>query len=203
MIDWATEVIDSIGLLGVAMLVALESVIPPIPSELVLLLAGFNVDQGNFSFLGAVIAATIGSVVGALILYALGAFLSEERLMWLLHKVGRFVGFTKKDIDRGFDWFERHGAPVVFFGRLIPLVRSVVSVPAGAARMPLTKFVLWTALGSAVWNVVWVAIGQVLGDQWEKADAWAGTFQYVVVALIAVVGLGFIVRNLRRRKFPR
>ncbi|MTA40028.1 MAG: DedA family protein, partial [Actinobacteria bacterium] len=100
MIDWATEVIDSIGLLGVAMLVALESVVPPIPSELVLLLAGFNVDQGNFTFVGAVAAATVGSVAGALILYALGAVLSEERLMWLLQKVGRFVGFTKKDIDR-------------------------------------------------------------------------------------------------------
>jgi membrane protein DedA with SNARE-associated domain len=203
MIDWATEVIDSIGLVGVAMLVALESVVPPIPSELVLLLAGFNVDQGNFTFVGAVVAATVGSVVGALILYALGALLSEERLMWLLQKVGRFVGFTKKDIDRGFQWFERHGAPVVFFGRLIPLVRSVVSIPAGAARMPLGKFVIWTALGSAVWNVVWVAIGQVLGEQWEKAEEWAGTFQYVAVALFAIVGLGVIVHNLRRRKFPR
>lgn len=203
MIDWATEVIESIGLIGVALLVALESVVPPIPSELVLLLAGFNVDQGNFSLVGAVIAATAGSVVGALILYAIGAFLSEERLMWLLHKVGRFVGFTKKDIDRGFDWFERHGAPVVFFGRLIPLVRSVVSVPAGAARMTIGRFVLWTALGSTIWNVVWVVIGQILGDQWEKADVWAGTFQLVVLVVLAIVGMLLIVRNLRRRRFPR
>lgn len=203
MIDWAAEVIDKIGLLGVAFLVALESVIPPIPSELVLLLAGFNVDQGNFTLVGALIAATIGSVVGALILYALGAFVSEERLMWLLHKVGRFVGFTKKDIDRGFQWFERHGAPVVFFGRLIPLVRSVVSVPAGAARMPIGQFVLWTTLGSALWNIVWLTIGQILGDQWEKADVWAGTFQLIVVIVLAIVGVALIVRNLQRRKFPR
>jgi membrane protein DedA with SNARE-associated domain len=203
MIDWATEIIDKIGLLGVAFLVALESVVPPIPSELVLLLSGFNVDQGNFTLVGALVAATFGSVVGALILYALGAFVSEERMMWLLHKVGRFVGFTKKDIDRGFEWFERHGAPVVFFGRLIPLVRSVVSVPAGAARMPIGQFVLWTTLGSALWNIVWLVIGQILGDQWEKADVWAGTFQLVVLVLLAVVGLALIVRNLRRRKFPR
>lgn len=203
MIDWATEVIDSIGLIGVAFLVALESVVPPIPSELVLLLAGFNVDQGNFTLVGAVLAATAGSVVGALILYSLGAFLSEERLMWLLHKVGRFVGFTKKDIDRGFEWFERHGAPVVFFGRLIPLVRSVVSVPAGAARMPIGQFVLWTSLGSVIWNVVWVVIGQILGDQWEKADVWAGTFQLVVLVALAIIGMLLIVRNLRRRRFPR
>lgn len=203
MIDWATEVIDTIGLLGVALLVALESVIPPIPSELVLLLSGFNVDQGNFTLVGALVAATIGSVVGALILYALGAFVSEERLMWLLHKVGRFVGFTQKDIDRGFEWFERHGAPVVFFGRLIPLVRSVVSVPAGAARMPIGQFVLWTTLGSALWNIIWLIIGQILGEQWEKADVWAGTFQLVVVVVLAIVGLALIVRNIRRRKFPR
>ena len=123
--------------------------------------------------------------------------------MWLLHKVGRFVGFTKKDIDRGFDWFERHGAPVVFFGRLIPLVRSVVSVPAGAARMPIPRFVLWTALGSTIWNVVWVVIGQILGDQWEKADVWAGTFQLVVLVVLAIIGVLLIVRNLRRRRFPR
>lgn len=203
MIDWATEIIDSVGLIGVALLVALESVIPPIPSELVLLLAGFNVHQGNFTFIGAVIAATVGSVLGALILYALGALLSEERLIWLLHKVGRFVGFTQKDIDRGFVWFERHGAPVVFFGRLIPLVRSVVSIPAGAARMPLGKFVLWTALGSSVWNVAWIAIGQLLGEQWEKAEAWAGTFQYVALALLAVVGLGLVAFNFRRKKSLR
>ena len=203
MIDWATEVIDKIGLVGVALLVALESVVPPIPSELVLLLSGFNVDQGNFTLVGAVVAATVGSVVGALILYAMGALLSEERLMWLLHTLGRFVGFTKKDIDRGFDWFERHGAPVVFFGRLIPLVRSVVSVPAGAARMPLAKFVLWTSTGSVIWNAVWVVIGQILGDQWEKADVWAGTFQLIVLVVMAVVGVALIVRNIRRRKFPR
>lgn len=203
MIDWATEIINSVGLIGVALLVALESVIPPIPSELVLLLAGFNVQQGNFTFIGAVIAATVGSVLGALILYALSAMLSEERLIWLLHKVGRFVGFTQKDIDRGFVWFERHGAPVVFFGRLIPLVRSVVSIPAGAARMPLGKFVLWTAVGSSVWNVVWIAIGQLLGEQWEKAEAWAGTFQYVALALLAVAGLGLVAFNFRRKKSLR
>lgn len=203
MIDWATQIIEDIGLLGVAFLVALESIVPPIPSELVLLLAGFNVDQGSFSFVGAVVAATVGSLIGALVLYALGALVSEERMAWLMHKVGRFVGFTQKDIDRGFDWFERHGAPVVFFGRLIPLVRSVVSVPAGASRMPLGRFVLWTTLGSAVWNSVWVAIGQVLGDQWEKADAWAGTFQFVVLVVLAMVGIVLIVRNIRRRTFPR
>lgn len=203
MIDWATQVIEDIGLFGVAFLVALESIVPPIPSELVLLLAGFNVDQGTFSFVGALIAATIGSVVGALVLYSLGAFVSEERLAWIMAKLGRFVGFTQKDIDRGFEWFDRHGAPVVFFGRLIPLVRSVVSVPAGASRMPIGRFLTWTTLGSAVWNAVWIAIGQVLGDQWEKADAWAGTFQLVVIIVVVIVGLGYIVRNIRRRRFPR
>lgn len=203
MIDWATEIVESIGLWGVALLVALESVVPPIPSEIVLLLAGFNVEQGNFSFFGAVFASTIGSLIGALILYALGAFVSEDRLTWLLHKVGRFVGFTKKDIDRGFDWFERHGAKIVFFGRLLPLVRSVVSVPAGAARMPMGRFLLWTAVGSAIWNLVWVAIGRALGNQWEKADVWAGTFQIVVLVLLGLVAVAFIVRNLRRRRFPR
>ena len=197
MIDWAADFIDSIGLVGVALLVALENVFPPIPSELVLLLTGFNVSESRFGFVGAVIAATVGSVVGAYFLYGIGRLLSEERLERFLATVGKVVGLKRKDVHKGFVWFERHGTAVVLFGRLIPVVRSVVSIPAGAEKMPILRFTLLTAAGSLVWNIVWVAIGWGLGDQWEKAGKWGDVLQYGVVALIAI-GLVILVIRTRR-----
>ena len=199
MIDWAADFIDSIGLIGVALLVALENVFPPIPSELVLLLTGFNVSESRFGFVGAVLAATAGSVVGAYFLYGIGRLLSEERLERFLATVGRVVGLKRKDVHKGFVWFERHGTAVVLFGRLIPVVRSVVSIPAGAEKMPLGRFTLLTAAGSLVWNIVWVAIGWGLGDQWEKAGTWGDVLQYGVVALIAIGLVVLVVRARRER----
>lgn len=198
MINWAADVIDAIGLVGVAVLVALENVFPPIPSELILLLTGFNVSDGRFDFVSATISATVGSVVGAYFLYAIGRLVDEERLEKLLAGVGKYLGLKKSDVHKGFQWFERHGTAVVLFGRLIPVVRSVVSIPAGAEKMPVLRFTLLTAAGSLVWNLVWVAIGWGLGDQWEKAGTWGDYLQYGVIAAI-LVGLAVIVVRARRR----
>lgn len=200
MIDWATSVIDSIGLIGVAFLVALENVFPPIPSELILLLTGFNVSESRFDFVSGVIAATVGSVVGAYFLYAIGRLLDDERMEKFLAGIGKFVGLKKSDVHKGFVWFERYGNYVVLFGRMIPVVRSVVSIPAGGDKMPLLKFTLLTAAGSLVWNIVWVAAGWGLGDQWEKAGKWGDYLQYGVVA---VVGIGLIVLIIRARANQR
>ncbi|MEY2766598.1 MAG: hypothetical protein RL644_1142 [Actinomycetota bacterium] len=197
MVQWATDVIDAIGLAGVAFLVALENIFPPIPSELILLLAGFNVSEGRFGLVGAVLAATVGSVVGAYFLYAVGRLVQDERLERFLAGAGRFVGLKRADVHKGFLWFERHGTAVVLFGRLIPVVRSVVSIPAGSDKMPIGRFTLLTAAGSLVWNTVWVAVGWGLGDQWEKAGKWGDYLQYGVVALAAV---GFVVLVVRSRR---
>ena len=199
MVEWITDFIDSIGLVGVAVLVALENVFPPIPSEVILLLAGYNVELNRFGFIGAVIAATVGSIIGAYFLYGVGRVLSEERLEALLAGVGKYVGLKKKDVSKGFDWFERHEDPVVFFGRLIPVVRSVVSIPAGAEKMPLVKFTLLTGLGSLIWNTVWVSIGWGLGSQWEKAERWGSAFQYIVIALV-LIGLFVVIVSDRRAR---
>lgn len=198
MIDWAADFIDAIGLIGVAALVALENVFPPIPSELVLLLTGFNVSEARFGYVGAVVFATIGSVVGAYFLYGIGRLLHEDRLEAFLAGIGRFVGLKKSDVHKGFQWFERHGSAVVLFGRLIPVVRSVVSIPAGAEKMPLSRFTILTALGSFVWNAVWIAIGWGLGDQWKKAGTWGDYIQYGAVALI-LVGMVVLVVRVRRK----
>lgn len=201
MIDWAANVIDSIGLVGVAVLVALENIFPPIPSELILLLTGFNVSEGRFDVVSGIIAATIGSVVGAYFLYAVGRLLDDARMEKFLATVGKFVGLKQSDVHKGFVWFEKHGNKVVLFGRLIPVVRSVVSIPAGGDKMPLAKFTLLTAAGSLVWNTIWVAVGWGLGDQWEKAGKWGDYLQYVVVAAVAV-GLVVIIVRARRKNSP-
>jgi membrane protein DedA with SNARE-associated domain len=198
MIDWAADFIDAIGLLGVAALVALENIFPPIPSELVLLLTGFNVSESRFGFVGAIVFATIGSVVGAYFLYGIGRLLSEARLEAFLAGIGRFVGLKKSDVHKGFQWFERHGTLVVLFGRLVPVVRSVVSIPAGADKMPLGRFSLLTAFGSLVWNTIWISIGWGLGDQWKKAGRWGDYIQYGAIALIAI-GLVMLIARARRR----
>ena len=198
MIDWAADFIDAIGLLGVAALVALENIFPPIPSELVLLLTGFNVSETRFGFVGAIVFATIGSVVGAYFLYGVGRLLNEERLEAFLAGVGRFVGLKKSDVHKGFQWFERHGTLVVLFGRLVPVVRSVVSIPAGADKMPLGRFTALTAFGSLVWNTIWISIGWGLGDQWKKAGRWGDYIQYGAIALIAF-GLVVLIARARRR----
>jgi membrane protein DedA with SNARE-associated domain len=168
----------------------------------VLLLTGSNVETGRFGLIPAILLSTVGSVVGALVLYLLGLWLSAERMERLIARLGRFVGLKQKDVDRGFRWFERHGSLVVFFGRLIPLVRSVVSIPAGAERMNLVRFVSLTALGSAIWNTVWIVAGNALGAGWKRAERWADLIQYVAIGLIAV-GLVVLVVRARRRSAAR
>ena len=198
-IQWATNFIDAIGLAGVAVLVLLENVFPPIPSEVVLLLTGFNVGEGRFDAVSAVVAATAGSVAGAWILWGIGRLLSEERLEALVAGAGRFVGVKQGDVAKGFAWFHRHGAPVVFFGRLVPVVRSVVSIPAGADGMPLARFTVMTAAGSALWNTLWICIGWALGERWQEAEEWGSWLQYAVLAVIAVGATALVVRSRRTR----
>ncbi|MFZ4720674.1 MAG: DedA family protein, partial [Ilumatobacteraceae bacterium] len=199
MVDWAADVIDAIGLVGVAFLIALESIIPPIPSELVLLLTGFNVHEQRFGLVPAILLATVGSVIGAVALYAVGALISEERLERLLTSIGRFVGLKRTDIDRGFRWFERHGPAVVFFGRLIPVVRSMVSIPAGADRMKMLPFLAYTTAGSLLWNTIWILVGRQLGSNWRDAEKWSELIELVALAGMGVVVVVLVIRARRRR----
>lgn len=199
---WVADVIDRIGEVGVGALIALENLFPPLPSEVILPLAGFRAEAGDLNVVLAWVAATIGALVGALILYALGALVGYERLYAL---AGRpwFVVLGQRDLERGDRFFERHGGKVVLLGRCVPLVRSVVSVPAGLARFSLPKFILYTAIGSGVWNAVFIAAGWQLGENWDRVERWIAPVSYVVVAALAA-GLVFLaVRKLRRRREAR
>lgn len=196
---WVQDVIERLGAVGVALLVILENVFPPIPSEIVLSFAGFVAQRGDGSVVVMVIAATIGAVVGALILYGIAAVIGPARLTAFIARFGRWFGVKPADLVRAEQWFDRHAVAAVLLGRCVPLIRSVVSVPAGFRRMSLVPFVLYTALGSAIWNTALIGAGAILGDQWEKVEPYVETLQYVVVAGIALFVVRFAVMKLRRR----
>jgi membrane protein DedA with SNARE-associated domain len=181
--EWTTSVVENLGYIGVAALLALENLVPPIPSELILPLAGFLVEQGRFNFPLVVLAATIGADIGALILYALGRSLGADRFRTLAEKIPLLGG---DDIDRARDLFERHGGAAVFFGRLLPGIRSVVSIPAGFEHMPLWQFLAYTTAGSATWNTALITAGWALGTQWQRVNQYADIAGYLLLALLAL-----------------
>ncbi|WP_225753111.1 DedA family protein [Actinotalea sp. Marseille-Q4924] len=193
---WVVDVIGSIGEVGVGLLIALENVVPPIPSEVILPFAGFSAAQGRISLVGAWVAATLGSLVGAWLLYGLGAFIAYERLHGLAAKRW-FLLFNTEDLHRGERFFDRHGSKVVLVARFVPLLRSIVSVPAGVVRMPLLRFTGLTALGSGIWNAIFLYAGYTLGGQWERVEGWMGPVSTAVVVLVAIVCALLVVRQVK------
>jgi len=187
-----TDVVEELGYVGIAGLIALENLVPPIPSELILPLAGFMARDGRFSLPVVVAAATIGSIVGALVLYAAGAWLGDARLRALVERFGGMLGVSKRDLDRAHDWFDRYGGVAVFLGRLVPVVRSLVSIPAGLRRMPTGRFMIYTGAGSLVWNSVLIGLGWTAGDQWHKVEQYVSFFEYAVLAAIAAGVVAFL-----------
>ncbi|WBB66678.1 DedA family protein [Micromonospora sp. WMMD812] len=197
---WVAGVIDATGALGVAMLVALESVIPPIPSEIVLAMAGYLAGEGRFNVVVVALAATAGSLLGALILYWLGAAVGEERLKrWL----DRLPLVDLDDLERADRWFERYGRWAVFFGRMMPVVRSLVSIPAGANRMPLPEFVVLTTVGSGIWNALFVGGGYALGSRWQQVERYSTWFDYGIIAIFVGMIALWAVKKVRRRAARR
>jgi membrane protein DedA with SNARE-associated domain len=196
-IEFAISVIDQIGLIGAALIIAIEVVIPPIPSEAILLLTGFNVALGKFGFVEAIIATTIGSLIGASLLYLLGRIFTQERLEQMVQKWGKYVGLHLKDLKKTLTWFERHGALLVLFGRMFPIVRSLVSIPAGLVKMGIAKFYIFSTIGIVIWNTLWITIGMNLGENWAQGEEFAQILDYVVYAAVAVVGI-YILYNLAR-----
>ncbi|WP_446216700.1 DedA family protein [Micromonospora sp. IBHARD004] len=197
---WVATVIDSLGALGVAFLVALESIIPPIPSEVVLAMAGYLSAEGRFNVVLIVLAATAGSLLGALVLYWLGAALGEERLKrWLDH----IPLVDRDDLEKADRWFERHGRWAVLIGRVVPVVRSLVSIPAGANRMPLGEFVLLTTLGSGVWNALIVGLGFALGSQWQQVDRYSNWFNYAIFLVFGIMIVSWSAKKIRKRRARR
>jgi membrane protein DedA with SNARE-associated domain len=194
-VGWAIRIMETLGAPGAGLAVALENLFPPIPSELILPLAGFTASRGDMSLLGAIVWTTLGSVAGALVLYAAGALLGRERTRAI---AARLPLVKLSDIDRTEAWFARHGVKAVFFGRMVPLFRSFVSLPAGIERMPMTTFLAFTTLGSLIWNAIFVLAGYQLGENWRRVQDVVGVYQKVVVAVVLLAVAAFVALRLRR-----
>ncbi|GLX93892.1 DedA family protein [Herbidospora sp. NBRC 101105] len=188
---------ETLGAPGAGLAIALENLFPPLPSEAILPLAGFTAAKGDLSLTAVLIWTTVGSVVGAVALYAVGAMLGEERMMRLAAKLPLI---KLSDIEKTQAWFARHGRKTVFFGRMIPIFRSLISIPAGVTRMPMATFLLFTTLGSAIWNTVFVLAGYYLGENWSVVEDYAGVLSNVVIVLVAVAVVWFVVSRLVRRR---
>jgi membrane protein DedA with SNARE-associated domain len=192
-----TDVMSALGEVGVGFLVLLETVFPPIPSEVVLPLAGFLAQQGRMNAVLVLALATLGSYAGAGFLYLLGAKLGEERVIRGLSKLPLV---DRDDFERAARWFDRHGRSAVFFGRLIPGVRSLISLPAGAEHMPFGTFTLFTVAGSLLWNLLLTGLGYFLGTQYHLVDQYSQYFDIVIyLALAALIGW-LVIRRVRRRR---
>ena len=194
-----TDAVGAGGGSALFLVMLVENLFPPIPSEAVLPLAGFLVGQGELSLVAALVLSTLGSVVGAVLLYAIGRWGGRPVLLrW--HRVLRL---TEEQLDRADEWFDRRGPKLVFWFRMVPLARSVVSVPAGASEMPFLRFCLLTAAGSLIWNSILVGAGLALGRNWESVSRVAATYSDVVLLLIALTCVAGVVWLLARRRRSR
>lgn len=197
---WVESVIESMSYVGVAILVALESVFPPIPSEIVLPFAGFVAGRGDASVIGMIGAATVGSVVGAWVLYAVAAWIGHDRLHRFVGKHGKWFGVSTDEVARAEAWFDRRSTMAVMGGRCVPLIRSLVSIPAGFRKMEPVRFTVLTAIGSLVWNTALIGAGAALGKSWEDVGSYVSVLQYFVIAGILIGIVYFVVTRLRARR---
>lgn len=194
--DWIMG-FQKLGALGIVLLMFAENVFPPIPSELIMPLAGFSAARGERNLLVVIIAGSIGSLLGALLWYYIGKKIGAERLERWAAKHGRWLTLSPKEVDQACGWFYRHGGKAVFIGRLIPAVRTLISVPAGIAGMPLASFLLYSAAGTILWTALLAAAGYFLESQYDKVAQWMNPVSNVVIGLIV---LGYLYRVVRFRR---
>lgn len=167
--EFIINIMNSYGYLGVFLLILIENIFPPIPSEVILLFGGFMTTYTSLNVLGMTISSTLGSVLGALILYKIGNFFNEKTLKRLIHtRLGKLLRINNSDIDSSFNYFQTKGEKTIFFCRFIPLIRSLISLPAGINKMNITKFTIYTTLGSLIWNIVLIVMGSIVGSNWEN-----------------------------------
>ncbi|CUH75954.1 DedA family protein [Tropicibacter naphthalenivorans] len=200
MFDFITNVMSALGAFGVASLMFLENVFPPIPSELIMPLAGFNAARGAQTLWIVILAGTVGSLAGAIFWYWLGRRLGARRVREMAQRHGRWLTMTPEDVDRANDWFHRHGRAAVVLGRLVPTVRTLISVPAGVACMPVWEFALWSTVGTAIWTALLTLAGYVLESQYELVSEWLNPVSTVLVVGFVLVYVYRVVTFGRRMR---
>lgn len=190
--NWIIETMNSFGYLGIFLLIALENLFPPIPSEVILTFGGFMTTTSTLTKTGVIFFSTLGSVFGAILLFGIGTLLDVQKLEKIVDKWGHILRLTKKDIHKANEWFTKYGVWTVFFCRLIPLIRSLISIPAGMSRMNFWIFLLFTTLGSLIWNTILVTVGASVGSSWEKIVSYMDVYSNIIYAILAV-GLGILI----------
>ncbi len=200
---WIQEIMNALGYPGIALIMLAENLFPPIPSELVMPLAGFLVAQGQFNFLGSIIAGTTGSVVGAVILYYIGLVAGEPLVRPFIRNYGKWFLLSEADLDRALTVFGRHGDVMVFTGRVIPIIRSLISLPAGMHRMPMGRFLILTTIGSAIWTTLLTVAGYILGANWELVVEFINDYQKVVLVVLIIGVVYFVVRRVLEMRAKR
>lgn len=201
-VAWAQSAVSTMGYPGLVLVMLLENVFPPIPSEVILPLAGSLALEGRFTLLGVTAMGTVGSVGGALVFYLLGYLFGEERVRGLVRRYGKWLLLSEEDFDRALTWFDRYGQKVIFFGRMVPIVRSLISIPAGMACMNLGTFGAYTAVGTGLWSFLLAFAGYLLGKSWPLVRDWVSRYEKLVIGLVVVVVVVFFVRRLYQRRRP-
>lgn len=196
------EVLDKFGYFGMALLIAIENIFPPIPSEVILTFGGFATTISHITIVGAIIASTIGSVIGAIILYGFGRILNEDKIEKVSrNKIGKIIGIKKENIEKSFKWFNSKGKYAVFLGRFIPIIRSLVSIPAGMAKMNMLPFLVLTTVGSAIWNTILIILGKIAGSSWLKIAGYVGTFSdAILICSLIIFLIGILMFYLKNNK---
>ncbi|MBW4472054.1 MAG: DedA family protein [Stenomitos rutilans HA7619-LM2] len=199
MTEWITQTMTSLGYLGIGLLMFLENLFPPIPSELIMPLAGFTIAQGKMSFIPAVLAGIVGTMVGALPWYYAGKLVGERRLRRLADRYGKWLTLSSKDIDKANRWFNRHGAKTVLLCRLVPGVRTLISLPAGINQMPIGLFLLYSTIGTALWVSLLTALGYFLGSNYSLVELYLAPVSKVVLLGLVVAVIGWAIWRKQRK----
>ena len=191
--NFILDMMNQFGYLGVFLLIAIENIFPPIPSEVILLFGGFMTTYTSLNIFGMSIASTLGSLIGAIVLYLIGKFFNKERLKAIVSsKVGKILRLKNEDIDKADNWFETKGNKTVFFCRFIPIVRSLISIPAGMSEMAMGKFLVYTITGSLIWNVVLIVMGSIVGENWTSILEIFDTYSHIVLILLIIIFIALV-----------
>ncbi|MDU9417091.1 DedA family protein [Staphylococcus lloydii] len=195
---WIIHFMEQYGYFGIAWLIFLENVFPPIPSEIILTFGGFMTTKTDITFVGVVITSTVGSVIGAIALYGIGIWIGENKLYKLVQKYGKFVRVTTDDLTKTFNWFERYGYWTIFFCRFIPLIRSLISIPAGITRMNIWIFIIFTTIGTLLWNIVLIYLGQTVGGNWHVIVNYMDIYSKIIYVLLLLLVIYILFKWLKR-----
>jgi len=198
--NWITEIVNEFGYMGIMLLIAIENIFPPIPSEVILTLGGFMTTTTELTIPNVVLAATAGSVVGAIVLYIIGLQLNVERLEKIVDRWGHILRINKSDIHKANAWFKKYGPWAVFLCRFVPLIRSLISIPAGMANMNPVLFLLLTTIGTFIWNIVLVYVGASVGENWATIVYYMDIYSNIIYAILFVLAITFVIVYVKKRK---